>query len=179
MRRPPVKISVERLFSHDVDTIEIDERLALRGDLKERYPKGVRVGAKISKISRGVFVEGVVDGVERETCVRCLEPFHRSTHVEIAEPYSEDVKAEDAQFSDVAPLIDREIDLDALVSELLEVDEPMAAVCGEACLGICPVCGANRNLERCTCSNRARATEVEVRDSPFAGLAKFIQERES
>lgn len=174
-----MKISVERLFSRDVEAIEIDERLALQGDLKKRYPKGVRVGAKISKISRGVYVEGFVDGVERETCVRCLEPFHRSTHVEIAEPYSEDVKEEEAQFSDVAPLVDREIDLDALVSELLEVDEPMAAICGEACLGICPVCGANRNLEKCACSSRAGSTGYDGIDSRFAGLAKFIQERET
>jgi len=34
------------------------------GQLRERYPNGVRVTAKITKISRGVYVEGSAVGVE-------------------------------------------------------------------------------------------------------------------
>lgn len=147
-----MKVSVERLFGRDVEAIEVDEQLPLRVELRERYPNGVRVTAKITKISRGVYVEGSAVGVEAETCVRCLEPFARGVRVEIAEPFSEDVSAADALTADLSPLVDRVIDLDALVGELLEVDEPMAAICGEACLGICAACGANRNLERCTCT---------------------------
>jgi uncharacterized protein len=156
MRRLPVKISVDRLFSRAVEAIEIDERLALREELKERYPKGAHAVVKITKITHGVYVEGFVDGIERETCVRCLEPFFREAHVEVAEPYSEDVAPHDAQFSDVAPLVDRAIDLDELVSELLEVDEPIAAVCRESCLGICAECGGNRNLGECACGAKMK-----------------------
>jgi uncharacterized protein len=173
-----VKISVDRLFAHDLEAIEFDEQLMLSGELKERYPKGVRVAARITRISHGVFVEGAIDGTERETCARCLEPFFRSAHVEMAEPYSEDVAVKDAQFSDVAPLVGREIKFDELVGELLEVDEPIAAVCGETCLGICPECGVNRNVEACLCNGRAGATDLGRPDERLAGLAKFMQEPE-
>ena len=179
MLETPVKISVDRLFSRDVEGIEFDERLSLHGDLKERYPQGARAVGKITKITHGVYVEGFVDGMERETFARCLEPFYREAHVEIAEPYSEDVAERDAQFSDVAPLIGREIDLDLLVVELLEVDEPIAAVCGESCLGICPECGGNRNLAECSCNARLAAARAQAASERWAGLTKFLQEPES
>ena len=164
-----MKVSVERLFGSDVEAIEVDQDLQLPGDLGERYPAGVRLAAKITHITRGVYLEGTIDGTERETCVRCLEPFERHTHINVAEPFSEDVAPADAPFSDVAPLVDRLIDVDDLVTQLLEVDEPMAAVCRENCLGICSSCGANRNVESCNCA-------TVIVDERLAGLAKFLEE---
>lgn len=168
-RQSPVKISVDRLFGRDVEVIEVDQHLRLGDDLAVRYPDGVRVVATVRPIQHGVYVEGDVAGREVETCVRCLEPFVRDTRVAIAEAFSEDVRPEDAQFADLAPLVDRTIDLSELVEQLLEVDEPIAAVCSEQCKGICPTCGANRNREPCSCRD-------EQIDERLAGLAKFMQE---
>ncbi len=164
-----MKISVDRLFGRDVEVIEVDQHLRLGDDLAVRYPDGVRVVATVRPIQHGVYVEGDVAGREVETCVRCLEPFVRDTRVAIAEAFSEDVRPEDAQFADLAPLVDRTIDLSELVEQLLEVDEPIAAVCSEQCKGICPTCGANRNREPCSCRD-------EQIDERLAGLAKFMQE---
>jgi len=164
-----VKLSVERLFGRDVDVIEFDQRLHLRDELADRYPEGVRIAAAVRPMEHGVYIEGVVEGKEVETCARCLEPFVRDARVDIAEAFSEDVPAADAPFSDVAPLVGREIDVNELVEQLLEVDEPIAAVCEQGCRGICPMCGANRNREQCEC----RDTRIDER---LAGLAKFMQE---
>lgn len=164
-----MKISVERLFGRDVEVIEVDQRLQLGDELAARYPDGVHVVATVRHIQRGVYMEGYVEGREAEACVRCLEPFVRVTRVQIEEPFSEDVRLADAQFSDIAPLVDRSIDLNELVEQLLEVDEPLAAVCSQDCRGICQRCGANRNREQCGCS------ESET-DPRFAGLTKFLQE---
>lgn len=164
-----MKISVERLFGREVAVIEVDQRLRVGDELAARYPDGVHVVATVRPIQHGVYMEGHVEGREVETCARCLEPFVRETRVRIEEPFSEDVRAEDAQVSDLAPLVDRSIDLNELVEQLLEVDEPMAAVCSEACRGICQRCGANRNREQCSC----RDDEIDPR---FAGLTKFLQE---
>jgi len=165
----PVKISVERLFGHDIEVIEVDQRLRLGDELAARYPDGVHVVATVRRIQRGAYIEGHVEGREVETCARCLEPFVRLTRVQIEEPFSEDVRPQDAQFSDIAPLVDRSIDLDELVEQLLEVDEPIAAVCSEDCRGICQRCGANKNREQCACS------EHEI-DPRLQGLAKLLQE---
>jgi uncharacterized protein len=165
-----VKIPVDRLFGTDVEALEVNQALRLSGDLGERYPEGVRVVATIAPISRGVYMEGYVEGVEIETCVRCLEPFQRPTKVAVEEAYSEDVAPTDAIFSDVSPLVDRAIDLDDLVVQLLEVDEPLAAICDERCKGICPVCGSNKNVVICSC-------EDTVVDERLAGLARMVKER--
>lgn len=164
-----MKISVDRVFHPDVEAIEVDQRLRLAGDLAERYPDGVRVEAKITHIAHGVHVQGTLSGVERETCARCLETFARPTRIDIEETFSEDVRDEEDFWADVAPLVDRSIDLSDLVSQLLEVDEPMAAICSETCLGICPACGVNRNVIACGC-------EAHTVDARLAGLARLRDE---
>jgi uncharacterized metal-binding protein YceD (DUF177 family) len=166
-----LKIPVDRLFGADVEAIEVNQTVRPAGEVGLRYPGGVAVTATIEPITHGVYMEGYVEGVETETCVRCLEEFQRPTRIAIQETFSEDVAPKDALFSEVSPLVDRTIDLDDLVTQLLEVDEPMAAVCDERCKGICPVCGNNRNVTACDCKE-------QFVDERLAGLAKLIQERD-
>jgi uncharacterized protein len=165
-----VKISVNRLFGSDVGALDVDQSVRPAGELKERYPNGVRVRAQIRGISHGVYLEGTLEGREHEMCARCLEAFSRNVSVPLLETYSEDVPESDALFSDVTPLLNREIDLGELVTQLLEVDEPIAAVCDERCRGICHICGGNRNVTVCACS------EATI-DPRLAGLARLLEER--
>lgn len=165
-----MKIPVTRLFSSDPDPIDVNCVVAPAGGLEDRYPDGVTLLAEIRHISHGVFVEGTITGRESETCARCLESFSRDVNVAVAEAYSEDVPESDALISDVAPLVNREIDVHELVSQLLEVDEPIAAVCDPRCRGICPICGGNRNVRLCACS------EATI-DPRLAGLARLLEER--
>jgi uncharacterized protein len=44
------------------------------------------------------------------------------------------------------------IDLDDLVREQIELALPMARLCSETCLGLCPSCGANLNQGKCSCA---------------------------
>lgn len=167
-----MKISVEPLFHPDVTAIDVDQQLRLAGELASRYPDGVHVKATITPIAHGVHMHGTLSGTETETCVRCLEPFPRPATVNIEETFSEDVRRDEDMYADVAPLVDRSIDLSDLVSQLLEVDEPMAAVCSDTCRGICPMCGANRNLVSCSC-------EAHTVDARLAGLARLRDELQS
>lgn len=167
-----MKISVDRLFHPDVEAIELDQPLRLSGDLAHRYPDGVHISARITPIAHGVHMHGTLKGTERETCVRCLEPYSRPTEIDVEETFSEDVGREQDFYADVAPLVDRTIDLSDLVSQLLEVDEPIAAICSDSCLGICPQCGANRNVVKCSC-------ESHTVDARLAGLARLRDELEA
>lgn len=172
MTVPPMKISVDRLFHPDVQSIELEQPLRLSGDLALRYPDGVHLSARITPIAHGVHMHGTLRGTERETCVRCLEPYSRPTEIDVEETFSEDVGREQDFYADVAPLVDRSIDLSDLVSQLLEVDEPLAAICSQSCLGICPICGANRNVVKCSC-------EARTVDARLAGLARLRDELEA
>lgn len=166
-----VKISVDPLFHSDVHTIEVEQLLRLGGELGLRYPDGAHMTATISHISHGVHMQGRLGGVEHAVCARCLEPFARAIHIEISETFSEDVGKDEDFYSEVSPLVDRSIDLTDLVSQLLEVDEPIAPVCSDACRGMCSTCGTNLNLSPCTCAQSSA-------DPRLAGLARLRDELE-
>ena len=53
-----------------------------------------------------------------------------------------------------------------VVTEQVILSVPMKVVCRPDCLGLCPTCGVNRNIERCGCSS-------EREGSPFAFLKKI------
>lgn len=55
------------------------------------------------------------------------------------------------------------VDTADLAREQILLSIPMKVVCRPECLGLCPTCGANRNLETCACREAPQG-------SPFAVL---------
>ncbi|HLY62974.1 MAG TPA: DUF177 domain-containing protein [Terriglobia bacterium] len=55
------------------------------------------------------------------------------------------------------------IELDDLVVEQVILALPMKIICRATCQGLCPVCGIDRNKEKCTCAE-------QTKESPFASL---------
>jgi uncharacterized protein len=47
------------------------------------------------------------------------------------------------------------LELDDVLREVVLLALPMQIVCTEACKGICPVCGQNRNQRDCRCQTKA------------------------
>ena len=50
------------------------------------------------------------------------------------------------------PLRGDELDLEPLARDAVILELPLAPLCSEGCLGLCPTCGANRNTEPCACA---------------------------
>jgi uncharacterized protein len=44
-----------------------------------------------------------------------------------------------------------QLDLEPLVRDAVLLELPQAPLCSEACAGLCPTCGVNRNEGTCTC----------------------------
>ena len=57
------------------------------------------------------------------------------------------------------------IELADVATEQVILSVPMKVVCRADCRGLCPVCGANRNVVQCTCS-------APPPESPFASLRR-------
>ena len=57
------------------------------------------------------------------------------------------------------------LDLAGLVREQVLLAQPMKRLCREDCKGVCPNCGADRNLTNCGCPKEA------VRETPFSSLS--------
>ena len=64
---------------------------------------------------------------------------------------------------DVGFYPDSGIALEDIVMEQVILEFPMKVVCQPNCLGLCPICGVNRNLEKCQCSTSSS-------ESPFSSL---------
>jgi len=94
-------------------------------------------------------------------CSRCLEPYSIPVDAKLdllflplAEVTTEATEEERAVEEDdlgVSYYKDETIDLGEVVREQFYLALPMKPLCQEACKGLCPVCGANRNRETCTC----------------------------
>jgi uncharacterized protein len=103
-----------------------------------------------------VFVaKGAYSGVIGCRCDRCLKPF------EIRPSRT------DYLFGKELDPSDETIDLTEGILEDILLGLPMKMLCSETCKGICPQCGTDLNLGKCTCKPRSNAT-------PFSELDKLM-----
>jgi uncharacterized protein len=59
-------------------------------------------------------------------------------------------------------------DLTALATEQIYLALPLKPLCSEACLGLCPQCGQNRNRAACDCQREA----IDPRLAPLLQFKK-------
>ncbi len=52
---------------------------------------------------------------------------------------------------DAYPMADEVIDLEPLLRDAVLLELPLAPLCAETCLGLCPQCGTNWNESPCDC----------------------------
>lgn len=120
----------------------------------------VTVDALLESVSEGILVTATVTAPWHGGCSRCLEPASGTVLSEVCELYSDD-GAEEAY-----PLTSDQLDLAPLVRDACILELPLAPLCSAQCLGLCPLCGVNRNTEACTC--------VVATDSRWAALQALI-----
>lgn len=90
----------------------------------------------------GILLTGNCQAEISATCGRCLEPVRQLLSVDNLQLFFE---LESGQ---------EELDVSEDVRCELLLEVPMNPVCADDCLGLCPVCGGNRNLKECTCGNQ-------------------------
>ena len=70
---------------------------------------------------------------------------------------------------DIEFYTERQIPLQELATEQIQLTIPMKPLCDERCLGLCPQCGKNRNREDCQC-------ETVIGDERWGALKDFREE---
>lgn len=127
-----------------------------------------------------IRVRGHLAVTMRCDCNRCLEPaefpvdssfdlFYRPA--DAAEGGEEEEVEIDAGEAEIAFYEGAGIELKDILREHVLLSMPMQHVCRADCLGICPVCGQNRNLINCGC-------EAKLVDDRWSAL-KNLQAKES
>ena len=103
---------------------------------------------RISRTNRGVLVDAKISTAIAGTCSRCLRDIEIPMTVEIHDEAlpSVDLASGHAIDAGVEPDVTRlsdhhELDLGALAADAISLEEPIVALCEEACPGLCPECG--------------------------------------
>ncbi len=145
------------------EPLRFDEKLSLPPDsLDEDQVAGeveVCLKGTVLRVGDGYVAEGTVTAAGDLLCSRCLAPvpWHMEDHFSSEyrhpsqAPGEGEFVVQDGDL-DVAFLQNHELDLGDMATEQVMLSLPMRIVCDEGCAGLCPRCGANRNLEgACRC----------------------------
>jgi uncharacterized protein len=105
-----------------------------------------------------IRVAGHVRAPLEASCDRCLEPAPMLVDTDFdlvyrplsAGPAGDEVLIEERE-SNVGFYANSGVELSDVLREQILLSLPMQRVCREACKGICPVCGQNRNVRDCGC----------------------------
>ena len=129
------------------------------------------------RIGHRLLVQGAFQGTLELLCGRCLEPYGYAFCEGIQlllEPAPSRAGLEEGEIrldpddQEVGRYTGDRLEFGPVVLELLALAWPVQPCCGDACRGLCPVCGGNRNRSVCSC-------EPEARARPFARLAEMLK----
>jgi DUF177 domain-containing protein len=128
-------------------TVHLDEPVAgLRTELVD-VPEDAPIAGDLvlESVVDGIYVSGSVGGRFQMRCARCLKSFERDFDVEMTELVSREPGPED----DYGFAEDLTLDPEPLVRDAVGLEMPFAPLCRPDCLGLCEICGGDRNLGEC------------------------------
>ena len=139
--------------------LRIDDAGALQAAFADPAWRLESVALDINADGNEVFVTGRLALALPQTCGRCLEPFPSRVEVVVdvrlePRPAGADSVELGADDLDVDFYTNDELDVARLVENEATLALPMKPLCRVDCRGLCPACGANRNLAPCTCDTR-------------------------
>lgn len=152
-----------------------------RFELNEPLPDGLSDGhasgwVRLLRTHEGLLLHAELDVEVGADCGRCLSEFSRVLRLSLEEEcyptidpvtggriYPPD-QSEGVIHVDAGQMLD----LSEVLRQYLLTDEPLKSLCRPDCLGICPECGADLNLDQCQCGD----TPIDPR---WSGLADLLR----
>ncbi len=154
--------------------------IAKSRDLPLELAEPFRFEGEAHQMAENLFVEGNARGAIELECGRCLARYRhglRESFRLVLEPAGGrsplEPEANVALARDGLCLGEElesgwyrghTLQLDAFFAEVVSLGLPVVPLCREECIGLCPQCGVDRNVENCECQETRS-------DSPFAALA--------
>ena len=94
-------------------------------------------------------------------CDRCAEPFERSFSFEGSAVLVTRLNGENAE-DEYILIPDAQFDADEFAESCILLNMPTKVLCSEDCKGVCPVCGANLNVQTCSCQTKRVDPRLEA-----------------
>ena len=173
-----MKISLDKLirrennkldlnFSQKIDTINY-----CNNNYKLSSP--INIEGKVSNTNKGLYLDVDVDFTLVDNCSRCLDEVEVPIEYSIQGFLVKEGFDEDEFEDDDAIIFDgQELDLVDIIEQTLDFKIPASVLCKEDCKGLCQGCGANLNIEACSCNESAN--DEEIIDPRFAKLKDIFK----
>jgi uncharacterized protein len=162
-----VKADIDQIGDAGLDMVA-ELPLAWLADILKRQatyaPKEPgRLVAHLTRRDDVVVVQGDAYLALEARCSRCLQPVPVQVHtpLEVTMVPRHAAPGPDAggELTEddvgIATYEGHEIDVGGVVRDEVLLELPMQALCQEACKGLCPQCGCNRNAEACNCQSHS------------------------
>jgi len=155
------EVGYRRVFEFEFPELRLDDDLWLQSLTGEIH---------VSRTANGLLAQAHFNAAAQTTCGRCLEAMSQALACEFSELFTLPNQA-DANTELVMPH-DGKIDFAPIVRDYMLLDMPISPLCRPDCKGLCPQCGANRNVEDCGHDTRPIDTRFAVLKSYLLNEAK-------
>lgn len=157
--------------THVSDVFDLDRLVVGTETFVLREP--ARFDVMVSNAGEGIVAIGTITAPVTTDCCRCLSEFDMDITGEVEGFWLRpgDVLPEDTELSGGVDS-DGAIDLAPALISALVVEAPFAPLHDEACSGLCPGCGVDLNIEKCSCAGTVDTGH------PFAGLKELLGDKE-
>lgn len=101
-----------------------------------------------------IVVDGMIEAELNALCNRCLGSMEYHMEARFQETYYDNaIPQPEGLQPDWVPFSGDQIDITPEVIQTILVNLPMRFLCRDDCRGLCPVCGADLNKQRCRCTH--------------------------
>lgn len=157
---------------HIDETVDVSDAFKESNEILHAGPLHINLKALCKEEATIVTVTGQLSIDVEQPCSRCLDPVKQTLVIPFYQTFARaaDKSETDSEENEKLHFVtDDKIELLPYVMENVMLALPYIPLCDENCLGLCPVCGVNRNLHACDCNHKKM-------DPRLAGLADFFKQ---
>ena len=148
--------------------VELPEALLL-GD-PVAFPTPAHLAGRFQAVGETVHVYGEMDFQASARCALCLKEASKALHAAFDAVFALTPNPDNP---DLYLYEGKSVDLTDMAADAAVLALPMQWRCRPDCKGLCPVCGADRNVTSCSCR------QDSGKENPFAVLQQLMTEDES
>jgi uncharacterized protein len=145
------RVDISGLLAGGRQLMAIEDEVPIEPFEGLSFPERARVALELRKADGMLAIMGSVDARARGACDACLEEVDSRVHVDLDERLDPSHGRDDDPFGESNVLAGQRLDVADLVQQMVLSALPMGLRCKADCLGLCGVCGANRNMGECSC----------------------------
>jgi uncharacterized protein len=147
---------------------------------EEGFQGDFHIHLLVSWVEEKILLSGPIEGEVETTCVRCADPalFHLQTSFTIPVVRVTKDQEMDLEDDEVIHLENNLLDVEQIIRENIILSVPLSVLCKEDCLGLCSVCGQNRNLGQCVCEGETTDIRMEEFQEKLSRLLKEMVVKE-